>query len=55
VKGRRAVGPLNVLSVERVDFVSVATRVRRFDGEILGLPRSRETPETNWRRAASSR
>jgi catechol 2,3-dioxygenase-like lactoylglutathione lyase family enzyme len=38
-----------VLSVERVDFVSVATReiarARRFYGEILGLPRSRETPD----------
>jgi hypothetical protein len=39
----------DVLSFERVDFVSVVTRdiarARRFHAEIPGLPRSRETPD----------
>jgi catechol 2,3-dioxygenase-like lactoylglutathione lyase family enzyme len=38
-----------VVNVERVDFVSVPTRdvarARHFYGEILGLPRSRTTPD----------
>jgi catechol 2,3-dioxygenase-like lactoylglutathione lyase family enzyme len=39
----------DVISVERVDFVSVPTRdlgrSRRFYGEVLGLPRSRTNPD----------
>jgi catechol 2,3-dioxygenase-like lactoylglutathione lyase family enzyme len=38
-----------VPKVERVDFVSIPTRdaarARRFYGEILGLPRSRDSPD----------
>jgi catechol 2,3-dioxygenase-like lactoylglutathione lyase family enzyme len=40
---------LDVIEVERVDFVSVPTRdlarSRRFYGEVLGLPRSRTNPD----------
>ena len=42
-------GLIDVIAVERVDFVSVPTRdlarARRFYGEVLGLPASRTNPD----------
>lgn len=42
-------GLIDVIGVERVDFISVPTRdlarSRRFYGEVLGLPRSRTNPD----------
>lgn len=47
--GRTCVLWIGVIGIERVDFVSVATRdlarPRRFYGELLGLPRSPTNPD----------